>query len=176
MKKAAKAVIIDKLQDNFATAKIGVLTNYRGLKTAELLEIRKRLKGAGGKYEVVKNTLARFASQKAGITEIEPSLNQSTAIAFGFGDPREVAIAISDYIRTTKTVLTIKGGFLGNRKLTPADVTRLTTLPSRDVLLSMLMGQLNAPIAGLMAQLNAPVSGLVNVLNGRKKQLEGGTN
>jgi hypothetical protein len=40
----------------------------------------------------------------------------------------------------------------------------------------MLMGQLNAPIAGLMAQLNAPVSGLVNVLNGRKKQLEGGSN
>jgi large subunit ribosomal protein L10 len=141
-----------------------------------LLEIRKRLKVANGKYEIVKNTLARFASEKAGITQLEPVLNQTTAIAFGFGDPKQVAVAISDYTRTTKTVMVVKGGFLGKRLLTPADVTTLTTLPSREVLLSMLMGQLNAPIAGLMAQLNAPVSGLVNVLNGIKKQLEGGSN
>jgi large subunit ribosomal protein L10 len=176
MKKEEKAVIIDKLQESFAKANIGILTNYRGMKTVDLLEIRKRLKGAGGKYEIVKNTLARFASEKAGITQLEPILNETTAIAFGYSDTKKLAVAITEYIRTTKTVMIIKGGFLGKRMLTPADVTRLTTLPSRDVLLSMLLGQLNAPIAGLMAQLNAPVSGLVNVLNGRKKQLEGGSN
>ena len=176
MKKDKKAVIIDKLQESFAKASIGILTNYRGMKTQDLLEIRKKLRGVNGKYEIVKNTLARFASNKAGITSLEPSLNETTAIAFGFGDPKQIAVAIADYIRVTKTTMVVKGGFLGDRLLSAVDVTTLTTLPSRELLLSMLMGQLNAPIAGLMAQLNAPVSGLANVLNGRKKQLEGDSN
>ena len=176
MKKEEKANIIDKLQESFAKASIGVLTNYRGLKTNDLLEIRKRLKNAGGRYEIVKNTLARFASERAGINQLEPLLNETTAIAFGFSEPRDLASAITEYARTTKTALTIKGGFLGSRLLTPADVIRLTTLPSKEVLLAQLMGQLQLPIAMLMRQLNAPISGLANVLNERKKQLEGGSN
>jgi large subunit ribosomal protein L10 len=176
MKKEEKAVIIAKLQDDFAKAKIGVLTNYRGMKTSDLLEVRKRLKAVGGKYEIVKNTLAGFASEQAGITVIKPVLSETTAIAFGFKEPKDLAAAIVDYTRTTKTVMVVKGGFLGNHALTPADVVTLTTLPSKEVLIARVMGQLQSPIAMLMAQLNAPVSGLVNVLNGRKKQLEGGTN
>jgi large subunit ribosomal protein L10 len=176
MKKEEKATIIDQLQELFAKANVGVLTNYRGMKTSDLLEIRKRLKNAGGKYEIVKNTLARFAAEKAGITQLEPLFNETTAIAFGFKEPKDLALAVTEYTRTTKTVMVIKGGFLGNRLLSTADVTRLTTLPSRDILIAQLMGQLQSPIAMLMAQLNAPISGLVNVLNERKKQIEGGSN
>jgi large subunit ribosomal protein L10 len=176
MKKAEKATIIDKIQESFHKASVGVLTNYRGMKTADLLEIRKRIKGAGGKYEIVKNTLALFAAEKAGITQLEPLFNETTAIAFGFNEPKDLALAVTEYTRTTKTVMVIKGGFLGKRLLTTDDVIRLATLPSRDVLIAQLLGQLQSPVASLMGQLNAPLSGLVNVLNQRKKQLEGGSN
>lgn len=175
MKKEGKAVIIDSLEESFKKSNIGILTNYKGLKTEELLELRKRMRAAGGKFAVVKNTLTKFAADKAGYNQIGGLLNDTTAIAFGFKDARDVAVALADYIRMNKTTLTIKGGFLGKRLLTTADVQVITTLPTREVLLAMLMGQLQAPIARLMGQLNAPVSGLVNVLNGRKKQLEGGT-
>jgi large subunit ribosomal protein L10 len=173
LKKEQKAVIIDGLQDTFAKSKIGVLTNYRGLKTKDLLDVRKKLKDADGKFVIAKNTLARSASEKAGMGQISPLLNETTAIAFGFSDIKSLAVAITEYVRMTKTTLTIKGGYLGDKLLTTADITRLTTLPSREQLLAQLLGQLNSPIATLMAQLNAPLSGLVNVLNARKNQLEG---
>jgi len=176
VKKEAKAVIIEELRESFSKASIGILTNYKGLKTVDLLEIRKKLRQAGGKFEVVKNTLARFAAEKVGVNQIDSLLNDTTAIAFGFRDAREAAVALSDYIRTTKSTLTIKGGFLGQRLLTPRDVQTITTLPTREVLLAMLLGQLQAPVARLMGQLNAPIAGLANVLNARMKQLEGGSN
>ena len=176
MKKEEKAVIIDKLEETFRKASFGIMTNYIGLKTIDLLEIRKRMRNAGGKFEVVKNTLAGSAAQKAGVGQIEPLLNNTTAIAFGFRDAGELAVALTDFIRTTKSTLVIKGGFLGTKLLTPADVQTITTLPPRNILLSMLLGQLNAPVSRLMGQLNAPISGLANVLNARMKQLEGGSN
>jgi len=176
LKKDEKAVIIDKLQESFTKSNIGILTNYRGLKTVDLLELRKRLRAANGKYEVVKNTLANFAADKAGVSQIKSLLNETTAIAFGFGEVRDVAVALTDYARTSKTPLTIKGGFLGSHLLSPQDVITLTTLPTRPVLISRLMGQLQAPISMLMGQLNAPLNGLANVLRARMKQLEGGSN
>jgi large subunit ribosomal protein L10 len=176
MKKEGKAVIIDKLEESFSKSNIGILTNYKGLKTIDLLEIRKRVRVAGGKFEVVKNTLAKFAADKAGYNQIDTLLNDTTAIAFGFRDVRDVAVALADYIRTSKTTLAIKGGYLGKKLLTPQDVHTITTLPTREVLLAMLMGQLQSPIVMLMRQLNAPISGLANVLNARMKQLEGGSN
>ena len=176
MKKESKAVIIDHLEESFKQSSIGILTNYRGLKTPDLLEIRKKMKAAGGKFEVVKNTLAKFAADKAGFNQIDSLLNETTAIAFGFKDVRDVAVALSDYIRMNKTTLTIKGGFLGNKLLTTEDVQMITTLPSREVLLAMLMGQLQSPLTMFMGQLNAPIRGLANVLNERKKQLEGESN
>jgi len=176
LKKEQKAVIIDKLQDSFAKANAGILTNYRGLKTADLLEIRKRLKAANGKYEVVKNSLAHFAAEKTGVSQIEGLLTETTAIAFGFGEVHDLAAAMMDFAKTTKSPLVVKGGFLGGRLLTPQDIITLTTLPSKPVMISRLMGQLQSPVAMLMGQLNAPVSGLANVLRARMKQLEGGSN
>jgi large subunit ribosomal protein L10 len=176
MKKEGKAVIIDRLEESFSKSNIGILTNFKGLKTADLLEARKRVKAAGGKLEVVKNTLAKFAADKAGVSQIDNLLNDTTAIAFGFRDVRDVAVALADYIRSTKSPLTIKGGFLGKRLLTPQDIQTITTLPSREVLLAMLMRQLQSPIVMLMGQLNAPIQGLAFVLQARMKQLEGGSN
>ena len=176
MKKEGKALIIDRLEESFGKSNIGILTNYKGLKTVDLMELRKRLRAAGGKFEVVKNTLTKFAADKAGISQIDNLLSDTTAIAYGFQDARNAAIALVDFIRSNKSPLTIKGGFLGDKLLTAQDVQTIATLPSREVLLAMLMGQLQLPIIMLMGQLNAPVRGLANVLNARMKQLEGGSN
>ena len=174
MKKEEKAKIVEQIQDYIVSSKIGILTNYKGLKTTELSELRIKLKTVNGKYIVTKNTLARFAAERAGIKQLEGLLTDSTAIAFGFGEPQELARALNEYIRGSKTPLVIKGGFLGPRILTKEDVSTLITLPPIEVLLSHLMGQLQSPVTMLMRQLNAPVSGLVNVLNARKEQLEEG--
>ena len=66
MSKEKKAQIIDSLQDVFSKCSIGILTDYRGLATPEMTDLRRRLQRSGSEYKVVKNTLARFAAERAG--------------------------------------------------------------------------------------------------------------
>lgn len=175
MKKEAKAKIIDSLQDSFKRSNVCILTNYRGMKTGDMLEVRKKLRAVDGKFEVVKNTMANFAAEKIGKKQISRLLTETTAAVFGFGEIRDLAAALNDYIRVSKSPLVIKGGLLGDRMLTPDDVITLASIPSKQVLIAMFMGGLQMPLTMLAGQLNAPISGLANVLRARKKQLEGDT-
>jgi len=70
--------------------------------------------------------------------------------------------------------LQIKGGIMGDKLLTPADIANLATMPPREVLIARLMGQLQAPLQALHNVLSAPLQGFLNVMQARVKQLEGG--
>jgi len=169
-----KAARIDNLEEVFNTAKVGILTDYRGLTTGELNELRRKLDGAQVKYQVVKNTLARFAAERAGRNDLVPLLQGPVAIAFSEGEISEPARLITEYIRSNKSVMSIRGGFLSQRALTSAEVERLATLPTRDVLLARVVGGFQSPIAMLVNCLASPMRGIMGVLQARINQLEGG--
>ncbi len=173
MAREKKAQIIDELQEVMAGCSLGILTDYRGLSTAELSELRRKLREAGIGYRVVKNTLARFAAERAGRPELAGAFEGPVAIAFSAGDITESAKALVDYIRAARLELGIKGGFLSNRLLTAADVARLATLPSREVLLSQVLAGMQSPIVTLVSCLVNPLRGFMGVLQARMKQLEG---
>ena len=167
-----KAQIIDKLQEAFAQCSVGVLTDYRGLTTMEMTTLRRRLQEAGSEYKVVKNTLARFAAEGAVKDNLTSSIEGPIAIAFGYDDITAPARVLAGYIRDSQASLSIKGGFLGDRLLTSAEVMTLATLPSREVLLAMVLGQMKSPISALLSCLNSPLKGMVGVLQARINQLE----
>lgn len=96
------------------------------------------------------------------------------AIAFGYGNITEPARALADYISTSKSSLTIKGGFLSDRLLTSDELSTLSTLPSREILLARVLGGMQSPIASLVNCLTALIMGVARVLQARIKQLEGG--
>jgi large subunit ribosomal protein L10 len=96
-----------------------------------------------------------------------------TAIAFSYGDVVQPAKTLSDYIRTSKVALDIKGGFLSDRLLTSKEVIALSTLPPRQVLLAKVVGGLQSPIAILHGLLSSPLRGLMGMLWARMQQLEG---
>ena len=171
--KEAKAKVIEELEEDFAKCNVGILLDYRGIPTPEMNTLRRKLQESGNKYRVVKNTLARFAAEKTGKKEVMGSLKGPMAIAFGYSDISGTARILTDYVRDSKVTLTITGGFLGNRLLTAADVETLATLPSREVLLARVLGQMNAPITALASALASPIRGFVTVLQGRIKQMEG---
>jgi len=173
MSRQKKVQTIDKLQDIFSNCSIGILTDYRGLSTPELTVLRRRLRQAGIEYKVVKNTLARFAAERAGKDDLVSLFEGPVAMTFGYGDITEPARALADYIRTEKASLSIKGGFLGDRLLTSEDVMTLSTLPSREVLLAKILGGMQAPILALLNCLTTPVTGFMRVLQTRIQQLEG---
>jgi large subunit ribosomal protein L10 len=105
---------------------------------------------------------------------LDPLLTGPVAIAFGFDDVVKPAQVLREHIRTASSVLQIKGGILGDKLLTPDDVVALATMPSREVLIARLLGQLQAPIQALHNVLSAPIRGFLYVMQARAKQLEGG--
>jgi len=173
MSREKKAQLIDSLQQVFSRCSIGIMTDYRGLSANEMTDLRRGLRESGIEYKVVKNTLARFAAERAGKEELVSFFEGPVAIAFGYGDITEPARALANYIQTSKASMSIKGGFLSDRLLTSEDVATLSTLPSREILLAKVVGGVQSPISALVSHLTAPMRGIIGVLQARIQQMEG---
>jgi large subunit ribosomal protein L10 len=167
-----KAKSIENLETELAKANIGILTDYRGLKTPEINGLRRKLQDVNGDYKVVKNTLIRKAAKNTNRNFITGSFEGPTAVAFGYGDISQLAKTFSDHVRTSKMSLTVKGGFMSNQLLTPADVTVIAALPPKEVLIAKVVGSIKSPLYMLAGVLSGPMRGLQNVLTARIKQME----
>ena len=167
MSREEKAQAIDQLRELISQCSVGILTDYRGLSTQEMTALRRKLEETGIKYQVVKNTLARFAAERAGRDELVAAFEGPVAVAFSHSEATEVAKALVDYIRTSKSILNIKGGYLADRLLSASDVTTLATLPPREVLLAKVLGGMQSPIIGLLACLSSPIRGIIGQIPGR---------
>jgi len=173
LSKEKKAQIIDALQREFSNCSIGIMTDYRGLSNAAITELRRKVQASDGTYKVVKNTLARFAAERAERPELAASFEGPVAIAFGYGDIIQIARVVADHVRTSGTTVSIKAGFLAERVLTAEEVNSLARLPSREVLVARVVGGMKSPIWGLVGVLASPLRGLSGVLQARIEQLEG---
>lgn len=172
MIKAKKEEIINELAGNLSKCAVAITTDYRGLTAKEMVQLRRLMHQQGVEYKVIKNTLARFAAEKAGVKGLDQFFTGPMAIAISLDDPVKPAKILNDHIKAANSVLKIKGGVLGSRVLTPADVTSLANIPSREVLLSQLMGSMKSPIQAFHFVISAPMRGLVTALNARIKQIE----
>ena len=162
---------VAELKERLDRCSIAIVTAPTGLGVNALNDLRKRLRQRGVEYRVVKNTLTHLAAEAAGLPHLKEVVQGPTALAFGYGDPVEVATALEEYSRATRSALIIRGGILGMRTLTPSDVSALTTLPSRDVLVARMLGQFQAPVAGLLGTLQAPIQRLLAALDHEVSQL-----
>lgn len=172
--KEKKAQIIDQLQESFANCNIGILTDYRGLTTPEMTKLRRSLREVGVEYRVTKNTLARFAAERANRNALAELFEGPTAVTLGYGDITQPAKALTDYIRTSKLTLDIKGGFMGDRLLTKEEIIALAALPPKEILLAKVIGGMQAPITNLVSRLSSPIQGFINVILARTKKMEEG--
>lgn len=175
MRRDEKKEVVTQLADKLSQCKIAITTDYRGLPVAEMTELRRRLRQRQVEYRVVKNTLVRFAAEQAQRSEFTQIVEGPTAIAFGYDDITEPAKALLEYVRSSGSILKIKGGLVDRRVLSAAEVAGLATMPPREVLVAKLLGGMKGPIVGLVNVLNANLTGLVYVLDARVKQLEGGS-
>jgi len=142
-----KAAVIEDITERLRSAEASVLTEYRGLSVTALASLRAALRPAATDYKVYKNTLARRAAADAGLAELAEWLEGPVAIAFvrSDGDAVGAAKALRDFARTNPS-LVLKGGMLGRRMLTVADVEALAEVPPRDELLARLAGGFQAPL------------------------------
>lgn len=166
-----KAKAIDGISAQLARAQLVIVTDYRGLKVGDLQVFRGNLRPSGGEFHVAKNTLTRIAASNAGVAGLDPLLEGPSGLVFAFEDPVQTAKAVSDFVRTSR-ILTIKGGVMGDRPVTAADVEAIATLPSREELQAKLLGMLVSPMARTVGVLSGPSRSMVYLLNARAGQDE----
>ncbi len=139
-KKAEVKEITARFKENDAV----LLTEYRGLRVAEIREVRQALRAADSDYKVLKNTLARLAVREVGLEDLAALLEGPTAIAFVKGDVAAAAKALDEAVKKYP-VLTIKGGVLNGKVLDAAQAQALAKLESREVLLTKIAMLFNQP-------------------------------
>lgn len=174
MQRTEKEQVVAELVEQLRSIESLIVADYRGLTNADLVELRAKVRGSGGRLQVVKNTLTRRAAEEAGTESLLALLEGPTAIAFveTEGDPILVAKALADSAKDTK-VLTLRGGILSGRALTGDDVEELAKLPAPEIVKSQLVGVIVAPLTQLAALLAAPLRDLVGLLDARIEQLGG---
>ncbi len=166
-----KKEIVKEMTKTFKAAKTMVLMDYRGLTVEEDTEMRVAVRKAGVEYKVMKNTLVKFAMKECGIEGIDSYLEGPTAIAISNNDLIAPAKVLVEYAKKYD-VLKIKAGIIDGEVIDVLQINRLASLPSKEVLISKMLGSMNAPITGFVNVLNGNLRGLVVALNAVREQKE----
>jgi len=162
---------ISALSQHLTQSSIAVLTDYRGLDVAEVTELRSKLREAGVKYKVAKNTLIRLAAHELGIVDLDKYLEGPTAVAFS-ADPVAVAKILVEFAKTHND-LEIKSGLLDKKVVNAEDIRNLAKLPPREVLLGQVLGAMQSPMAGFAGSLAGVLRKFVYALDQIREQKAG---
>jgi len=146
---------LDALARQFQTATTGMLIGFKKLTVAKDQELRRQLRDAGARYQVVKNTLARKAAEGTPFAQAADHFKGVTALALAEGDPVQLSKAISKFARENPEVFSFKAGVVEGRVIALRDVEAIATLPSKEELISKVMFLLNAQAQRLVTVLSA---------------------
>jgi large subunit ribosomal protein L10 len=154
MPTAEKEKSIEQAKEWYSKSSGVVFTDYRGLKVKELQALRSDLRKKGAEIHVLKNTLFRLAAGDDAPKLADELHNGTTAFAFVFENEAEIAKTLLEYARTSRKLI-VKGGFFGGKSFTAQQVEQLSQLPSREVLLSQVIGAIAAPLTTLIGTIEA---------------------
>ena len=162
--KAKKTAQVEKLTKDLQQVSNLVVTTYTKMTVAQDYELRKALRGAGAKYQVVKNTLAEKAAKGTKVEGALKDLAGVTSIAYTTGDPVAMAKVLTTYAKDAPE-FTFKVGVVEGRVVTIKEVEALATLPSKEELMSKLLFLINSPaqrLATVMSQVGRNLAVVVD--------------
>jgi len=159
-----KAAAVAALNDRFKHATVALLATSQGLSVGKMQELRRALKGVDAEYKVAKNTLARRALHDTAYQKLEALLDGPTGIVFGYKDPIAVAKVLVRFAEQNDK-LAVKAGVLADQLLEAKRVGELATMPPREVILSTLLGVLQAPATQLLRTINEPGARVARLLD-----------
>jgi large subunit ribosomal protein L10 len=162
--KAKKTQQVEKLSKDLSNVSNMVVATYTKLTVSQDFELRKALRGAGAKYQVVKNTLAERAAKGTKVEDALKDLAGVTSIAYTTGDPVAMAKVLTKVAKDTPE-FTFKVGVVEGRVVSIKEIESLATLPSREELLSKLLFLINAPAQRLATAINAVPRNLAVVID-----------
>ena len=145
----SKKTVVDALSDKIQNATAAVFVDYKGITVAQDTELRNQFRAAGVEYSVVKNTLTRFAANKAGYNQFDELLNGTTSMACTSGDPIAPARIVCEFAKKNKNIVSLKGGFVEGSVMSVEQLQGFGELPSKDALVAQVLGTFLAPISSL---------------------------
>lgn len=169
MAKPEKVAAVDTVKERISRSKSIIVTDYRGLTVAQMTDLRTRLRKEGVEYKIVKNRLAKIALRDSGMDTLDDFLKGTTALAFGIKDPVGPAKVLTAYAKENEKLKVI-GGLMDNRVINVASITELSQMPSREVLLSRMLGSLTSPVQKLAYGLHQTVAKVVYALDAVARQ------
>lgn len=170
MNRKEKEQIISDFNKKIEGYKAVVLTHYRGLNVDQMNHLRKRLREEKVSYHVIKNTLMRLASKGTDLEKLGDYFEGPTAIAISYGDPILLAKVLLEFIKTQPS-LEIKVGLIEGRVAPPEEVKALATMPSREVLLAQILGEIQTSGGQVMGAILSVLQQMLGVIQARVDQL-----
>src|SRR3954471_13303870 len=162
--KAKKIEQATKLGSDLKNVKSAIVGTFNKLTVAQDFELRKSVRSAGGKYRVVKNTLAERAAVGTQIADAIKDLKGVTSIAYTSGDPVSLAKVLAKYAKDNPE-FTFKAGLVEGRVISINEIQALATMPSKEEIHSKLLFLINAPAQRLVTVMNAVAKDLAVVIN-----------
>jgi large subunit ribosomal protein L10 len=153
-KRSEKQADLDTLKTELAKVSTLILTTFQGITVDNDTKLRRAVQAAGGKYKVVKNTLAERASAGTAAEGVLKDLKGTNSIAFTYNDPVALAKALTKIAKDVPA-FQFKAGVVEGRVISIAEIQSLANLPSKEELISKVMFLLNAPAQRLAVTLNA---------------------
>ena len=170
MNRREKQQVISDLGERVKGFQAAVLTHYRGLNVEQLNHLRQRLREEKISYHVVKNTLMKLASKGTDLEKLDSYLEGPTAIAISYGDPVLLAKVLLEFVKTQPS-LEIKVGLIQGKVTSPEEVKALATMPSREVLLSQILGGIQGPASQLGGVIHSAIQQVLGTIQARADQL-----
>jgi large subunit ribosomal protein L10 len=140
------------------------VTSFEKLTVAQDFELRKAIRGAGGRYEVVKNTIASKASEGLASASVLQGLKGVSAVAYTSGDPVALAKALTAYAKANPT-FSFKAGLVEGRAINLAEIQELASMPPKEAIYAKLLFLINAPAQRLVTAINGVGRNLAVVLD-----------
>src|SRR6201993_3146234 len=163
-KRNEKQADLDKLKVELAKVSSVILTTFQGITVEDDTKLRRAVQAAGGKYQVVKNTLAERAGSGTPAASLLKNLSGTNSIAYTDTDPVALAKALTKVAKDVPA-FQFRSGVVEGRVISIAEIQQLANLPSKEELISKIMFLLNAPAQRIATALNALPRNLAVTVN-----------
>ena len=154
---------VKNLTEKLDKANAIYFTDYLGLDVVSITKLRKEFVLKDVEFTIAKNTLIKLAAKDVGMEGLDEFLNGPTAMALSYNDPTDPAKVIKDFLKDFDKPA-VKGMILDGQVFQGEEFEKIANLPSKEQLLSKLVGMLNSPMSKLSSTLGSPVSGLLGAL------------
>lgn len=160
---AFRESLVNRIKDGVGQNGCTFLVSYSQVPGSQLNDFRKRLKAAGAQVYVSKNSLAQIALKDIQQKSMAEKITGQMAFVWGRADSAAMAKALVQFAKECPNV-TIRGGLLDGTIIEKEQIIQLSELPSRTVLLTMLLGAIQSPLTRLAGTLNAKTRDLLSIL------------